>query len=61
MPRVGIEPTTPALERVKTVHALDSAATVIEFTPSLNTDNYLPNYRQTENSSFTIPLLRQTE
>jgi hypothetical protein len=30
MPRVGFEPTIPALERVKTVHALDSATTVIE-------------------------------
>jgi hypothetical protein len=29
MPRVEFEPTTPALERAKTVHALDRAATVI--------------------------------
>jgi hypothetical protein len=29
MPRVGIEPTIPALERAKEVHALDGAATVI--------------------------------
>jgi hypothetical protein len=29
LPRVGIEPTTPVLEREKTVQALDSAATVI--------------------------------
>jgi hypothetical protein len=29
MPRVGLEPTIPALERTKTVHALDRAATVI--------------------------------
>jgi hypothetical protein len=29
MPRVGFEPTIPALERVKAVHALDRAATVI--------------------------------
>jgi hypothetical protein len=29
MPQVGFEPTTPVLERAKTVHALDSAATVI--------------------------------
>jgi hypothetical protein len=29
MPRVRFEPTIPALERVKTVHALDRAATVI--------------------------------
>jgi hypothetical protein len=29
MPRVGFEPTVPSLERAKTVHALDRAATVI--------------------------------
>jgi hypothetical protein len=29
MPRVGFEPTIPAFERVKTVYALDPAATVI--------------------------------
>jgi hypothetical protein len=29
MPQVGLEPTIPAFERVKTVHALDRAATVI--------------------------------
>jgi hypothetical protein len=29
MPRVGLEPTTPALGRAKTVHVLDSADTVI--------------------------------
>jgi hypothetical protein len=29
MPEVGFEPTTPVLERAKTVHALDRAATVI--------------------------------
>jgi hypothetical protein len=29
MPREGFEPTIPAFERVKTVHALDRAATVI--------------------------------
>jgi hypothetical protein len=29
MPRVGFESTNPVFERVKTVHALDSAATVI--------------------------------
>jgi hypothetical protein len=29
MPSVGIEPTIPAFERAKTVHALDRAATVI--------------------------------
>jgi hypothetical protein len=29
MPRVGFEPTTPAFERAKTVHALDREVTVI--------------------------------
>jgi hypothetical protein len=29
MPRVGFEPTIPVLERAKTVHGLDRAATVI--------------------------------
>jgi hypothetical protein len=28
MPRVGFEPTIPAFEQAKTVHALDRAATV---------------------------------
>jgi hypothetical protein len=29
MPRLGFEPTVPVFEEVKTVHALDRAATVI--------------------------------
>jgi hypothetical protein len=29
MPRMEFEPTTPVMERAKTVHALDRAATVI--------------------------------
>jgi hypothetical protein len=29
MPRVGFEPTIPVIERAKTVHALDRAATEI--------------------------------
>jgi hypothetical protein len=29
MPRMGFEPTIPVLQRAKTVHALDRAATVI--------------------------------
>jgi hypothetical protein len=29
MPQVGFEPTIPVFERAKTVHALDSAVTVI--------------------------------
>jgi hypothetical protein len=31
MPRVGFEPTIPAFERAKTVHALDRAATLMPF------------------------------
>jgi hypothetical protein len=30
MPQVGLEPTIPAFEREKTVHALDRAAGVID-------------------------------
>jgi hypothetical protein len=33
MPRVGFEPMIPAFEQVKTVHALDRAATVIGSDP----------------------------
>jgi hypothetical protein len=29
MPQLGFQPTTPVFEQVKTVHALDNAATVI--------------------------------
>jgi hypothetical protein len=46
MPRVGLEPTIPVFEGVKTVHALDRAATLIGFSsysvPILNT-NFLIN------------------
>jgi hypothetical protein len=38
MPWVGFEPTIPASERAKTVHALDRAATVtvfVEFLPDI--------------------------
>jgi hypothetical protein len=35
VPRVGFEPTTPVFERVKTVRALDHAATVISKNLSL--------------------------
>jgi hypothetical protein len=34
MPWVGFEPTIPALERAKTIHALDRAATLIGFLAS---------------------------
>jgi hypothetical protein len=37
MPRVGFEPTTSVFEQVKTVHALDYAATVIGM-PSYSTN-----------------------
>jgi hypothetical protein len=33
MPWVGFEPTVPASERAKTVHALDRSATVTGFLP----------------------------
>jgi hypothetical protein len=33
MPLVGFEPTIPALQQAKTVHALDRAATVIGSSP----------------------------
>jgi hypothetical protein len=33
MPQVGFEPTIPAFERAKTVHALDRSATVIGLDP----------------------------
>jgi hypothetical protein len=31
MPRLGFEPTTPVFERVKTVHSLDRAPTLIGY------------------------------
>jgi hypothetical protein len=42
MPLVGFEPTTPVLERAKTVHALDSAATVTGIQISYVTEDYVP-------------------
>jgi hypothetical protein len=36
MPRTRFEPTTPAFERTKTDHALDSSATVIGLTKHIN-------------------------
>jgi hypothetical protein len=41
MPQEGFEPTDPAVERTKTVHALDRAATVIG-----NTEQLLYSYRK---------------
>jgi hypothetical protein len=46
MPWVGLEPTIPAFERVKTVHALDHAATVI--TVLVTADGYFPRGKATE-------------
>jgi hypothetical protein len=52
MPYVGFEPTIPAFEGVKTVHALDDAATVIGCTISavLKTgcNRYISNWTQTK-------------
>jgi hypothetical protein len=46
MPEVGFEPTIPVLERAKTVHVLDSAATAT--VPILKTKGcsmrYLPSH-----------------
>jgi hypothetical protein len=41
MSRVGFEPTIPVFERAKTVHALDSAATVISEPQRLSAKMYL--------------------
>jgi hypothetical protein len=35
MPWVGFDPTIPVFERTKTIHALDRAATVIGWVPSV--------------------------
>jgi hypothetical protein len=40
MPLLGFEPTTTALERAKTIHALDRAATVIESKKNSHSFNY---------------------
>jgi hypothetical protein len=54
MPRVGFELTIPAFERIKTVHALDRAATVIG--GKQTTWRYIP-----EDSSFHNYLINQSE
>jgi hypothetical protein len=41
MPLVGFEPTIPAFERAKTIHALDRAADVICWKISLHTVKHL--------------------
>jgi hypothetical protein len=42
MPWVGFEPTIPAFERVKTIHALNRAATVTGFYSTGNIKSYWP-------------------
>jgi hypothetical protein len=43
MPSVGFEPTTPAFEKAKTVHALDRAATAIGGpSPAARISNFEP-------------------
>jgi hypothetical protein len=41
MSQVGFEPTIPVFERTKTIHALDRAATVIDFIVITSAKNYL--------------------
>jgi hypothetical protein len=44
MPRVGFEPTIPAFDQAKTVHALDRVATVIGFRLIWHSDNVVDSY-----------------
>jgi hypothetical protein len=46
MTQVGFEPTVPVFERLKTVHALDLAATVIGNTFDTNRKCYILNGNQ---------------
>jgi hypothetical protein len=48
MPRVGLEPTIPASEREKTVHALDRAATVTSARRTLLPDKYIEAHHFTK-------------
>jgi hypothetical protein len=41
MPQVGFENTTPVFERAETVHALDSATTVIGFLSEVDSENWI--------------------
>jgi hypothetical protein len=50
MPRVGFQPTIPVFKRVKMVHALDRAATVIDFSSS-----HLPKSSVTTNTIQQSP------
>jgi hypothetical protein len=42
MPRVGFKPTMPVFEQVKTVHALDCAATMISTRMKYSSGIYCP-------------------
>jgi hypothetical protein len=41
MHRVGLEPTTPVFEGAKTVHAFDSAATVIVYYQTIENNDHI--------------------
>jgi hypothetical protein len=60
--RVGFEPTIPAFERAKTVHALERAATVIGF--HRTTRGYIPEDRtlhpKTNSKMYFVHLLHFT-
>jgi hypothetical protein len=51
MPRLGFEPTIPAVERTKTLHALDRAANVIGYIPITPSQFYLLLIWHTENTA----------
>jgi hypothetical protein len=59
MPWVGFEPTIPAFERAKTVHALDSAATVIGTTSALDAGKWpaphSPSFTRMERCTSHLP------
>jgi hypothetical protein len=52
MPRVGFEPTIPLFERVKTVHVLDCAATVMGYFRKKNGLHKLQEINQKRYSPF---------
>jgi hypothetical protein len=51
---VGFEPTIPAIERAKTVRALDRAATVIGFAVDIATTNKQGTYLLKEDESTLL-------
>jgi hypothetical protein len=55
MPRVRFEPTIPAFERAKTVHALDRAASVIGIRNSLHSIFYILRWDIKTSLQTTIP------